>query len=781
LHFLNPFTIVNTMKQIIGKIFQKPSDSNEKGPEPMLALSISAGIVKATVWELKEHSVEILGLGTKVYSDAGKEKGIDYKNLLDKAADAIDLACQVAETDVKKTIFGFPQSWIVENELLPEYDDLINKLAKSLDLEASAYVSIPHAISYYLQYLHKTAPTAILVGSSREGATVSYVESGKIKETTNITWSGGSFGKNIDLGLLKFKSLSEFPPLICLYGFGDLSTAREDLAKYNWSAADRLGEQGAPKFLSSPKVMVLEEHVDSLAVSLVGGKDLAKQLGVVGKLDIKSLEYSTFNSDALAPVSEAVPVDSALPFGFVMHNENDLHSEHKIAPEDTDEPEATPLAQSEMPIVHQETEHNEHNEQTEVSGDEDEDTPWEKPTAGIRDRIKIPSIAILKGRGARKLIGFALALLIVLGLGGFVAAWAYWNLPTATVTVYVKPDNLDKQVTMSASEKATSSASESMVAAKRLSVEIKSTKTIDTTGKSSKGTYSSGTVTVYNKTDTPKTFNAGTEIKTNDNKKFKLSENVTIASASADIEGQTNGKSDVKVAAVDFGPEGNIEKDVSFTVNGNSKDQFEAISSVKFSGGTKQDIKVVAAADKTTLSKQAKDDILSQIQQQVRGKVSEGEVFMDKAWQITKTIEKFDKNTNDESDKLTVETTQNIDAFVFKQSDVEEVLSSVSQAAVPDGYELKDNNKETKTEFVSLSKDGTVNFTAITRAAIIPKINEQEIAKSIIGKKEDAARQTIMGNSKVFDVSFDYSTRLPDVIATLPHLEKNITVKRGVR
>jgi hypothetical protein len=777
------------MKQIIGKIFQKPTDSNEKGPEPMLALSISAGIVKATVWELKDHSVEILGLGAKVYSDAGKEKGIDYKNLLDKAADAIDLACQVAETDVKKTIFGFPQSWIVENELLPEYDDLINKLAKSLDLEASAYVSIPHAISYYLQYLHKTAPTAILVGSSREGATVSYVESGKIKETTNISWSGGSFGKNIDLGLLKFKSLSEFPPLICLYGFGDLSAARNDLAQYNWSAADRLGEQGAPKFLTSPKVMVLEEHVDSLAVSLVGGKDLAKQLGVVGKLDIKSLEYSTFNSDALAPVVEAAPVDSALPFGFVMHDENDLHSEHKIAPEDIYEdeqiPESTieniPLSQAEMPVAHQEIEHKEVLEEIESSEEEDEDTPWEKPSAGIRDRVKLPSLALLRGRGARKLIGFALALIIVLGLGGSVAAWAYWNLPTATVTVYVKPDNLDKQVTMSASEKVTSSASGSMVAAKRLSVEIKSTKTIETTGKSSKGTYSSGTVTVYNKTDTPKTFNAGTEIKTSDNKKFKLSESVTIASASADIEGQTNGKSDVKVAAVDFGPEGNIEKDVSFTVNGNSKDQFEAISSGKFSGGTKQDIKVVAAADKTTASKQAKDDILSQIQQQVKGKVSEGEVFMDKAWQITKTIEKFDKNTNDESDKLTVETTQNIDAFVFKQNDVEEVLSSVSQAAVPDGYELKDNNKETKTEFVSLSKDGTVNFTAITRAAIIPKINEQEIAKSITGKKEDAARQTIMGNSKVFDVSFEYSTRLPDVIATLPHIEKNITVKRGVR
>ncbi|MDQ3238936.1 MAG: hypothetical protein M3P33_00270, partial [bacterium] len=554
------------MKEMFGKFIQKNNDANSK-IKPMLALSVSAGVIKATVWELVDQSVEILGLGVKVYSDSGKEKDINYKELVEKAADAIDLACQVAETDVTKTIFGFPQSWIVENELLPEFDEIITKLAKQLDLEAVAYVSIPHAISYYLQYLHKTVPTAILVGSSREGATISYVESGKIKETVYTTWSGGNFGKNIDLGLLKFKTLSQFPPLICLYGFGDLDSAKSDLTKYNWSASDRLGvAQHAPEFLTSPKVMVLEEHVDSLAVSLVGGKDLAKHQGIQGRLDIKSLEYQNFNSDALVPIAASASVASvvpnisageelasknALPFGFTTHEPQEvvtspLNSDTNI------ENGSTVLPVSDNPY-HEDLEPSIYDSQVDgvdsfeddqvVNEAENENSPWAKQDDIVKEKF------INQKRGVRNLKRLAFPILVAIMLffaGSSAAAWAYWNLPKATVTVFVKPENLDKQISLVAKEQALLSSTENTIPARKITKDIKSNIIVDTTGKSAKGTSSSGNVTVYNKTDSPKTFPSGTEIRTSDNKKFILSENVTIASASADISGKVNGKSTVK-------------------------------------------------------------------------------------------------------------------------------------------------------------------------------------------------------------------------------------------
>ena len=144
---------------ILGKLIQKnnePASTSTSAQEskPMLGLSISAGVVKATIWELRDHTIEIIGLGVKNYSDSGKESHPDFRNISEKVADAIDLACQVAEVDVKETVFGVPQSWIVDEQMLPEYDDLMSKLAKNLDLEAVAYVLMPYHITFNIFTKH---------------------------------------------------------------------------------------------------------------------------------------------------------------------------------------------------------------------------------------------------------------------------------------------------------------------------------------------------------------------------------------------------------------------------------------------------------------------------------------------------------------------------------------------------------------------------------------------------------------------------------------------------
>ncbi len=800
------------MKQIIGKLFQKEEAVNSSDPEPMLALSISAGVVKATIWELKENAIDILGVGTKSYSDSGKEKNVDYRILLEKAADAIDIACTVAEVDVKKTMFGLPQSWIINEELLPEYDDLMEKLAKDLDLVSIAYVSIPHAISYYLQYLHKTPPTTLMIGSSREGGNISFVENGKIKESHYISWTGESLGKNIDRGLTQFKSFNSFPASICLYGYGDLSAASNELAKYAWTVGEQsASSQGAPTFLHAPKVVVLEEHVDSLAVSLIAAKDYARQHGIQGRLIIKSLEYQELNSAAIAPEVHAVPVivsdrkgtellsvgtvgvaapaslDTA-PFGFVKdkdvagHEVLPKHAEdlekHYEQPEQVIEIQQDPVAETEEITVHNWQDEAQHAEET-------TEKPWQKP---IKEKKKfaLPSLKFpySQGRKSSQLITVIVVIFVVLLGGGSVAGWALWNIPKATVMVYVKPDVLEKQVTIAALEKATVSTSDNTMPAQKISIELKDTRQVDTTGKRPTGQVAKGQVFLYNKTGSDKTFGANTELRSG-NLKFVTSESVTVASASATTtasgETKTNGKSSVHVTASDIGAEGNIAKDTSLTVTGFTKDDFEAIAIDAFTGGSKKDIRVVALADRTNLSRDLKSDMELKIPAELRAKVPEDSILLDKAWQVSQTLEKFNKNVNDESDTISDNITMKVDGYLIKKSDVETVLANIQTAAVPQGYEFKDNSKDIKTDFVSLDKSGKLTLTATSKANIIPKIDESQIAKDILGKSEDAARKTILSNNKVLDVSFQYSVNLPGPLLTLPHLEKNIEVKRGVR
>lgn len=822
---------------ILDKIIQK-KEEQPVGPhnaKPMLALSISAGVVKATIWELKDHTIEIIGLGVKNYSDSGKETNPDHKTISEKAADAIDIACQVAEVDVKDTIFGLPQSWIVDEEILPQYDELTTLLSKNLDLEAVAYVSIPHALSYYLQYLHKTPPTAILIGSSREGAQIAYVENGKIKEHTYVQWSGGSLGKNIDSGLMKFTTMPELPATIFLYGFGDLTTARDELQKYDWSSSERLGtDKKAPTSITSPKIVVLEEHADSLAVALVGAKDYARHNNIHGRLSIKSLEYASMNTQAAALPEHPLPAEqkpdpmfanlaqephtaSDVPFGFVKGVDivngapvtPKLHQEPiNRAPESTEEnPSAPhpidhqePLHQhedegatddAEDELEEQQMEHSERELDDEEAQQEEEQPaetpqkPWHerpKPTYKLRPQFSKPKVGI-SAKNARQMLYIGLIVLALVLIGGSTAAWAYWNVPKATVTVYVKPDNLEKQITITASEKITSVENNS-IPAQKISIELKDTRDTATTGKRTTGQVAKGEVTITNKTGSSKNFASGTELRAN-NLKFTLSESVTVASASAtttaDGETKTYGKANVKVTATDIGPEGNLEKDTSFAIAGFTKDDYEAIAAATFSGGSKKDIKVVSANDRTNLARDLHADMQLKVPEQIRAKVGSDDVLLDKAWQIDSTTDKFNKAVNDETDTLTLETTIKASAFTFKKADVEKLLAGVANTAVPDGYEIKDNTSDVRTDFVSLGKDGVLTLTAVSRVSIIPKIDGQSIVKQIIGKQEDAARKTILDNNKIYDVSFEYSTRLPEPLMTLPHKEENITVNRGVR
>lgn len=777
------------MKQFFGKILQKDNNIPEKAnkSEPILALSISAGVVKASIWELKDHTIEIIGLGIKTYSEAGREKELDFRTLSDKTAESIDLACQVAEVEIKKTFFGLPQSWFKNEDIYPEYNEILEKLASTLDLEAIAYVSIPHAISYYLQYLHKTPTNALLVASAREGAQICYVQEGKIKEEHYITWAGGSLGKNLDKGLIQFTSIKEFPNSIFIYGYGDLESARADIAAYNWTSSDRLGTNiQAPKFLITPKVSVLEEHVDSLSVALVGGKDYARHHEIKGRLDIKSLEYPPMNSQAVAVSENILPVAieseiSEIPFGFVMDKDIAFPAKTNQEIEQSVENDILEISSEKLDIQDNldEIKEIEAQKMSEIAEHQTEKKSeiWGFNKPDLKPKIRFPQRNI-------KQIGLILGIIMILFLtGGSAVAWAYWNIPQATVTVYIKPDILEKQINLTASEKNTTVTSDS-VPSQRITIDLKDTKEASTTGKRTTGEVAKGDVTVINKTGSEKKFNAGTEIRTA-NLKFKLSEDVTIASASSTTtssgETKTYGKSTVKIQASDIGPDSNVDKDTSFSFPSFTKEDFEAVALSKLSGGSKKDIKIVSSSDKTNLSKDLKSDMQQKIPQLLREKVSSDQTLLDQSWQISTVTEKYNKSVGDEANTLSVETSMRVEGFAFKKSDIEQVLATVSEAAVPEGYEFKDSNKNIRTTFTSLEKDGTLRFSATSSVNIIPKIDSDQIAKTILGKKEDAALQTIMSNKKVADVSFEYTVRLPDALQTLPHIQKNIKVVRGVR
>jgi hypothetical protein len=94
---------------------------------------------------------------------------------------------------------------------------------------------------------------------------------------------------------------------------------------------------------------------------------------------------------------------------------------------------------------------------------------------------------------------------------GLLVFWLVWFLPKATITIMVLPKTLDQDVEITLSTTDSSiNFSDKIVPAEVESVSESGQKMVETTGKKTVGDPAKGTVTIYNKTTSPKTFSKGT-------------------------------------------------------------------------------------------------------------------------------------------------------------------------------------------------------------------------------------------------------------------------------
>lgn len=808
-----------------GKKDQSHSQS-AGGHIPQLAMLISAGKVKCAIYELEDHTVHILGIGEKTFSPDGKEEHIEYKVLETAAADAIDAAVQVAEVDVHACIFGVPQSWLHEGDLKEEYNEHIEKLSRALDIEGVAFVSVPHAIAYYLQYEHKVQPTTYLVGCTREGASIAYVEKGKVLQAHRIAWKGSKVGEQIANGLSLFHIDGEMPSTMYLYGIGDLTSARYELQHHNWQTD---GEK--PAFVSKPEIILLQGTIDIHALSLVGAKDYAKQHGITGRLaldkpivienpqplpahaDAPTVEHPhhvehkptvpdhhTHDKDdkaehsdpteqdkidqAFAELKDASPLEStatvsaatavhtpkSAPLGFVVngdvrehpHLKPSLHQQHHKEDHNLDQPDD----------IHEPFE-----EDVEQHLDSiDEDTIYtheseEEDTTPTKRGFKFPKKA---------LVVTLVLLLLLLGVGTAGAFYAYYNLPTAEVTLFVRPRTIDKNIEIVATTGATVSSSNNTVPLQKIDVEIKETATTPATGTKKIGDPAKGTVILYNKTTNERQISKGTTLKVN-NTEFVTDADVTIVAATSSIQGQTNGKSEINATAKSIGVAGNIKKGVTLAVGALARTEVEAEAKEDFSGGTEEDVKVIAAKDITTLAAALREKAKAKETDAFSGNLATGEIRFPEAFSKGRENMTYNKKSGDEASELQGEITYTLSSYAVRESDIQELLKAVADQSVPQGFEKLDGGEEKlNTSFVAFS-NSRLTFRATSSIKIAPVLDTDALKTELLGKKEAAARETILKNQDIFDVGFSYNVTLPDPILALPQKAENITIKREIR
>src|SRR3989344_4745295 len=174
-------------------------------------------------------------------------------------------------------------------------------------------------------------------------------------------------------------------------------------------------------------------------------------------------------------------------------------------------------------------------------------------------------------------------------------AAGYIFLPKATVTIFVEPKVLERDTQVTADPKIKEVDEETKrIPGQIIETQASGSEKGSATGKKQIGESAKGTITITNKTNSPKTFSKGTTLSTGDNIKFSLESSVTVASQSATEDGISFGKASADANAVEIGADGNIPSGAQLTISGVSSAEFSAKSEGNFSGGTSKDVTVVS-------------------------------------------------------------------------------------------------------------------------------------------------------------------------------------------
>lgn len=293
-----------------------------------------------------------------------------------------------------------------------------------------------------------------------------------------------------------------------------------------------------------------------------------------------------------------------------------------------------------------------------------------------------------------------------------------------------------------------------------------------TTGSRQIGDPARGQVTMHNFEDSEKTFAKGTEIESA-GQKFALDTEVKVASASLASDGSAKlpGKNNVSVTASNIGPEGNLAKGSRFSVDGLSSSTYFGINESAFTGGTKKTVRTVATKDQDKLE----DAIVAQAKKQVSlPKGVTGSLISD----LTKTTlaeMNFSKEVGEESNSLSLNAKAKTTFYLYDKDELIDKILSEIKSEVKEGYVVERSLIDHKVNDTSLKDEDTVQVDATVSAKTVKKVNEEEIAKLVLGRNKNSLN-SLKEKLGVEGYTLNIKEPIPVLNNFLPFFRKNINI-----
>jgi hypothetical protein len=715
-------------------------NNRDKPPELYWSLVIEKGWVQAGIWYIGETDAEVLNVSP------GAAWGSEDE--LVGACDAA-LSSSVAKLpenyeEPSKTVFGVGSSWVKGGEIQDEYLAMIKKVCTDLSLTPVGFVVLSEAIAHLYKSEEGSPLNAIIIGLSSENLEISVFKLGNLIGTTSVARSV-SITEDVTEGLSRFEGASPLPSRMVVFDGkgGELEEAKEELMKASWEGIGKM------KFLHTPKAEILASDRKVLATCLAGAAEIGNVTGVSSKEETAEAE------DVLPPEAEIKNVTkpdeetTAEDLGFVVGEDVTKNKEP--------EPEYVPLpiAPVTPPPAAPKT------------GSYLQKTKSLFHGFSSRFLIKGPKIS---SQGSKKPLLFILALILLIALGGGVS---YWFIPKAVVTIFVAPKSFQEQVSILFNTGGTFDESKAIIPAETLTSQANGEKTKSTTGAKLVGDKAAGSVQIANGNGNPINLSAGTILTSTSGLKFVTN---TEASISGQLLPGTPGTATLAVTAGDIGAQYNLAKGEVFKVGVFDKTQVAATSQADFSGGSSQQIAAVSADDQKNLESDLKTELSGQVINDLQGKASDSQLFVNDLAALDVTSENFDPKIGEVADTLKLSLSVNATGVLADRIKLQQYAADTLKDKIPAGYALKNSQINFKFTFTG-KQNGNLVYTADISANFLPMVNPDDIISKILGKTVPVTKDFLSTVPGYTRAEIKLNPPLPGPLKTLPHINKNITIE----
>ncbi len=343
----------------------------------------------------------------------------------------------------------------------------------------------------------------------------------------------------------------------------------------------------------------------------------------------------------------------------------------------------------------------------------------------------------------------------------------YLFLPKAKVTVFLKTESQSVDAEIRGDVKNTSiDVINKSIPAKTVSFTDEITKNFSATGeKSATGRKAHGTITIYNEySAAPQQLVATTRFLSTDGKLFRLVSGITIPGITKTGTEVKPGAVEAEVIADEAGESFNIES-TSFTIpgfqgSGNEKyTKFYAKSFSTMTGGGNGDVMARAVTEQDINS--AKEKILSEFNSVVKQKIKERSgddlLVLDDAFNISENNYKISSSSGDISDEFSVTLSAKIDAVVFSEKDLRDVIKNIMDKN--SGENLKVSEKTLTVDFGKSDSDissGTILIRAHGNGKSESGIDLENLKRGILGKNVEDLMAYLGSYQEFSNVEVEY-------------------------